>query len=182
MDMFGCQLPAIYKRTFQSQQLSYLLIEMVAPFLAKERKCFQRTNFSEDFMTWLWHAKMMDAHSEIFQWTDLYFQLDTVLLFCFVFGKNQTLGCKSGLPGSVLRLTAILCIWHFIAFNLTLCGMLFYLIIQKIYLPNNIEISVRIDQVLECIHILEGSLQIWALRRHLIKIIEWTNELEEKWK
>lgn len=67
---------------------------------------------------------MMDAHSEVFQQPDLYFELNTV--FCFaLFLVNEILGCKSEPLGSVLGLTAILCTRHFITLNLTLCGTLY---------------------------------------------------------
>lgn len=86
----------------------------------KKNQCLHRNNFLWDFLTWLWHAKMMDAHSEIFQWADLLFSIRYSSFALFL--VNQTLGSKSGPLGSVLGLTVILFFWHFIVLHLTLCG------------------------------------------------------------
>ena len=90
----------------------------------KKNQCFHRNNFSWDFLIWLWHTKMMKAHSDIFQWPDLFFSVKHYIIV--LFSVNQVLDYESELLGSVLGLMAVLCIWHFIAFSLTLSGILYY--------------------------------------------------------
>lgn len=51
----------------------------------KKNHCIHRNNFSWDFLICLWHTKMMKAHSDIFQWPDLFFSVKPyiIVLFCF---------------------------------------------------------------------------------------------------
>lgn len=108
------------------------------------------------------------------------FQLNTILLFCFSKSSAglqvRTPGICSWSHGSFMHL-ALYCI-QFNTFWYTLLLLNLKILLNEIFIlpPNNLESSLRLDQVSYAFILQERSPQIGTWRRHLIKIIEWMNE------
>lgn len=169
-------MPVVYERSFWSQLFFYMLIAMVTQCLTKKRKVNVSTEIISlgtswyccDIQKW-WRLILIYFSDQTFS-----FQLNTILLFCFVFSKSsaglqvRTPGICSWSHGSFMHL-ALYCI-QFNTFWYTL--LLLNLIIFK---SLNLESSLRLDQVSYAFILQERSPQIGTWRRYL-KIIEWMNE------
>lgn len=169
-------MPVVYERSFWSQLFFYMLIAMVTQCLTKKRKVNVSTEIISlgtswyccDIQKW-WRLILIYFSDQTFS-----FQLNTILLFCFVFSKSnaglqvRTPGICSWSHGSFMHL-ALYCI-QFNTFWYTL--LLLNLIIFK---SLNLESSLRLDQVSYAFILQERSPQIETWRRYL-KIIEWMNE------